>query len=225
MKKIYLLATLLLMLMPLNMKAQQLKLGVHAGVNTSGFCGGDAYKVYDRSNKIGFEVGGDVDYTLRNGLLFHSGLSLLQTGGSFSVMSSYVGTNGQLQTEFPEVNAKLISFEIPLQIGYEISLSDGFSITPKAGVYGRFAIASPKGDVRAASEKTSTKWDCLEDYNNGSYHLDALNRWDAGVIAGVEATLFKHYTISASYKRGMTDLSSQYGYKSQSFSLNVGYKW
>lgn len=73
---------------------QRFNYGVHVGMNVSGYQGGDAYRIYDESAKVGAEIGGDISYRLTSHLLLLSGLNLSQYGGKFSVMSPYVGVTG-----------------------------------------------------------------------------------------------------------------------------------
>ena len=40
-----------------NIMAQDLKMGFHVGGNLSGYTGGKQYTIYDKSGKVGYEVG------------------------------------------------------------------------------------------------------------------------------------------------------------------------
>ena len=82
---------------------QRFNYGVHVGMNVSGYQGGDAYRIYDESAKVGAEIGGDISYRLTSHLLLLSGLNLSQYGGKFSVMSPYVRVTSAQITEFKEV--------------------------------------------------------------------------------------------------------------------------
>ena len=95
-----------------NIMAQDLKMGFHVGGNLSGYTGGKQYTIYDKSGKVGYEVGADIQYLLKNKFSLASGINLLQTGGKFSVMSGYAGSTGGSQTEFPAVNTKSLSLEM-----------------------------------------------------------------------------------------------------------------
>lgn len=54
---------------------QRFNYGVHVGMNVSGYQGGDAYRIYDESAKVGVETGGDISYRLTSHLLLLSGLN------------------------------------------------------------------------------------------------------------------------------------------------------
>lgn len=201
--------------------AQDWSVGAHAGVNMSSFVGGNVYTVYEQGFKTGYEIGGDVRYTLKNGLNTSMGISLVQTGGEFSTTSSYY----ERDTQFSPVNARMLSLEIPLKIGYDFKVSHHLSFNPFVGAYSRYAFASFKDDVTITPLIETHRWNCFDDFNHNHYHLDGFQRFDAGVIVGVETNIAKHYVASFSYKRGLTELSKQFGVKSQTFTLSVGYCW
>ncbi len=207
----------------LHAQAQTWSYGLHAGINSSGYTGGKAYTIYGNSDRIGYEVGGDIRYTLHGGLLFASGLSILQTGGQFAVMSDYVGATGHGETAFPEVNTRLLSAEIPLKAGWDFRLGRNVVLSPHIGAYARYALASIKDNVRTANEEQTEKWNCLKNYNKGHRHIEAFKRFDAGLTAEVELRLFRHYLLTAGYRRGFVEQSAQYGLKSQIFTVALGY--
>ena len=143
----------------LHAQAQTWSYGLHAGINSSGYTGGKAYTIYGNSDRIGYEVGGDIRYTLHGGLLFASGLSILQTGGQFAVMSDYVGATGHGETAFPEVNTRLLSAEIPLKAGWDFRLGRNVVLSPHIGAYARYALASIKDKhSNASTPALQPKW-------------------------------------------------------------------
>lgn len=206
-------------------QTQDLKIGVHVGGNLSGYTGGKKYIIYDKANKVGYEIGADIQYMLKSKFSISSGISLLQTGGKFSVMSSYASSAGSSQTEFPAINTKVLSLEIPLKFGYDISISDGFAITPTIGIYGRYGLASIKDKVSIAGDKNDYKWDCYKDFNKDMHHLNAMKRFEYGVLIGVGAKISNHYVLSLNYRRGLNTLSSQYDLKKGDLSCTIGYIW
>lgn len=206
-----------------SLHAQRLSYGVHAGVTMSGYVGGTAYTVYDKSGKVGYEIGGDIWWHSQNGIFLASGVSLLQTGGSFAVMSNYVSNTGQGVTEFPQVNTKKLSVEVPIKLGYQIALGTGITIMPHIGLYTQYAVASIKDNVKTNGSNAAEKWNCLKEYNKDLHHIDAMKRWDLGALIGIEAQFSKHYTISANYKRGFWEQSSQYELKQHIVTLSFGY--
>ncbi len=206
-------------------KAQDLKMGFHVGANLSGYTGGKQYTIYDKSSKVGYEFGADIQYLLKSKFSVASGINLLQTGGKFSVMSNYANTTGNGQTEFPSVNTKSLSIEIPLKFGYDISLSDGFVLTPTVGVYGRYALTSIKDKVNITGDKTDYKWDCYKDFNKDMHHIDGMKKFEYGVLIGIGAKISSHYVLSLNYRKGLNSLTSQYDMEKSDLSCTIGYIW
>nr|MCR5312996.1 hypothetical protein [Bacteroidaceae bacterium] len=87
----------------------------------------------------------------------------------------------------------------------------------------RNALMHPSDMLRYCN--TSEKWNCLKDYNNGAYHLDALKRFDIGLQLGIDATLLSHYVIGLKYKHGFSECFKQFGLKSHSFGMTLGYRF
>ncbi len=208
-----------------SVKAQRLNTGLHIGTNLSGYVGGNKYKIYDTSYKVGYEIGGDIRYTLNCGINFTSGISFTQSQGKFSVMSDYYDATGQITTEFPEINTNILFLEIPLKVGYGFQLGGKTRLNPFAGIYGRYGLLSMKDDVREIGKTESEKWDCFKDYNSTYHHIDAMKRIDFGMMVGVEMMVADHYSISINYRRGLLSQSTQYGLRQQGVSLSLGYWW
>lgn len=199
--------------------AQEWSFGAHAGVDVSNFVGGNGFKVYDEASKVGYEVGGDARYVLKNGVNFSAGLSLVQTGGKFSAF------NNSHKPGLAPINVRMLSLELPVKVGCDFKVARGFSVIPFVGAYGRYALASLKDNVTIAPLGETYKWNCYEDFKRYYYQIDAFRRFEIGVTAGVDLQVCKHYNVSFCYKRGLTELSRQYGFKSQTFSFSIGYRW
>lgn len=229
MKKIIIVLTAF-MLLSLSSYAQKITYGLHAGANVSNFHPKDKFRVYDSENKVGIQVGGDLYCSIKNGITLSSGLDAIFLGGKFSTMSQYVN-GGHNSTEFPEVNTKEIALEVPLKFGYKFALNDKLYIMPSVGVYCRYSILSIKDNVVSmANDETNTtvteKWNCFKDYvnpKNQSMVIPAFNRWDFGLNAGVQAVAANHYSISASYSRGLKNHSEKYELKNEDFRFSLGY--
>lgn len=224
MKKIFYLTLLFFAAFSMNVSAQKLTYGAHVGINFSGYQGGDQYRVYDEKAKTGYEVGADVGYSLGSNFMLLSGLNFAQSGGKFSTMSPYIGTTGNQITEFKEVNTKVLSFEIPVKIGYDFKIGQNFSIIPNAGMFFRYTIASIKSDVITADGKNQ-KWKSTDDFNEDSHHLDAFKKFDYGFVGGVDLLFNKHYSLSASYKHGLKKMQPQFDMKSWTADVSVGYRF
>lgn len=228
--KHFLLAVAIVILSGVSCYAQKFSYGLHAGVNVANFKAKDLYRVYDSKSKVGYQIGGDVNYTLNNGISFVSGLDAMVYGGKFSTQSQYA-SGGQNVTEFPEVNTKEVALEIPLKVGYKFSLSEKSYLMPTIGVYGRYSIASIKDDVVSLVDYTTNtttkeKWNCFKDYSNPkspNATMPAFNRFDFGFNVGVLAVVASHYSISASYSHGLINHSKKYELKNRNINISLGY--
>lgn len=204
-------------------KAQKIKAGFHLGTNISGYTGGKHYIVYDKSSKLGLEIGADIKYLLKNRISVLSGANLLQTGGKFSVMSGYVNTSGNGQTQFPEVSTKALSIEVPLKIGYDIEVCRQTSLIPQVGVFGRYGITSKKEKISIAGYNDTYDWNCFNDFNKDMHHIDGMTRLEYGVSIGLGMKIADHYSLSLNYRKGLNDVSKQYDIQKADLSFAVGY--
>lgn len=206
--------------------AQDLKYGVHAGVNLSGYCSGDKFKVYDSKFRTGCQVGGDLIYTFNNKITLSSGADIMLSGGKFSTFSSYISSNG-VNTEFPEIKAKEISVEIPIKIGYDFKLSDKSDFIPSVGIYGRYGFESIKDNVTTSLDNGKSqdvkKWNCYEDFSDKGHRIDAFKRFDFGVNAEARFVFSNHYFVALGYSYGLTKKTEQYGIKPNYVKLSLGY--
>lgn len=208
----------------LQIEAQKLQFGIHAGTNVSNLSQGGTCRINDNKYKVGAEIGADIFYTTKNKFTVASGIGLLTGGGKFSVLSDYYSDQGQ-STEFKEVNTRPLYIQVPITVGYDISLGSRITVNPNIGFYGRYAVASFKENVALAYSKEKDKWNCFDNYDNETHHIDAFKRFDYGITANVSVVLDKHYSLSLGYKHGLEKLLPQYGMKEKSLSLNIGYIW
>lgn len=205
--------------------AQELKFGAHSGINISNFAEGNSQNAYDNSNKLGYEIGGELRLTWSNGFNLASGISFSQTGGKFAALSDYLDETGKMTTEYPEINIKTLSVEIPIQIGYKIPLSKGFALNPFIGAYGRCALLSIKDKVYVNGEKNGEKWNCLKQFSKGNHKIEAMKRFDYGLSCGIETFICQHYILGLKYKKALNSSLTQYNLKNQSYTLSVGYQF
>lgn len=222
--KHFLLAWLLLAASCPTGRAQRLGYGAHVGINFSGFNSSSSQLVYDNKTKVGCETGVDLFYHLGSHFVGITGLNVLQTGGKFAVMSPYVSALGNQATEYKNVNTRVLSFEIPLKIGYDFKLGNSFSLIPNAGIFARYTVVSFKDDVVTVNGGRD-QWKATSGYDKDSHHIDPVRRFDYGYVAGVDMVYAKHYALSAAYKRGLNTMQSQYGLKTWSANVSLGYRW
>lgn len=185
---------------------------------------GDTYRIYDKKDKVGAEIGGDVVYTTKSNFTVASGTDILIGGGKFSVLGDYY-SGTEVTTEFSEINTRPLYIQIPIKVGYNISLGKNAVLTPNIGIYGKYAFAAIKSNVALAHSTEKEKWNCFKDYNNGTHHIEAFRRFSYGLSGNINLVLNNHYSLAFEYKYGLSKLSSQYGMKEKSVSISIGYIW
>lgn len=214
---------LLLCTAVLSGKAQEWQYGLQAGVNISGFTGGHAYKIYDKKQTVGYNIGGTVGYAFENGINLSTGLAVTMTGGSFSTMADRYSTENM--TEFSDVNARTVSLEVPVKVGYRFSASKNVSLSPFLGVYAHYAFTSLNDKLQIAQSQQESRWHCLDGFSEGSYRIESFKRMDYGWLVGASVKIANHYTATVTYQHSLPEVSSQYGLKLQGISLAIGYIW
>lgn len=223
MKKLFSVLVIVWAFLPLSSNAQELNYGAHSGINISNFAEGSSRNAYDNSNKLGYEIGSDLRLTWTNGINLASGISFSQTGGKFAALSDYLDATGKMTTEYPEINIKTLSVEMPIQIGYVIPLSKGLALNPFVGAYGRCALLSIKDKVYINGKNGAEKWNCLKQFFKDSHKIEAMKRFDYGLSCGIETFIGKHYIAGFKYKKALNSSLTQYNLKNQSYTLSVGY--
>ncbi len=204
--------------------AQSFEYEIHAGANITNTIS-NTYSICDNSGKVGFEVGGGINYSFKNGIALQSGLNFMQSRYRISVMSNYVNDLGQGFVEYPAVNTNILSAEIPLGVAYRIKFNNGFELIPNVGVYGRLGISSIKDCVSVANYEDSYKWNCFSDFTHDSHMIKAFRRLDGGISAGLTVVFANHYQLAFNYRRGLVYQSCDFKNKHQSLSLLVGYRF
>lgn len=205
--------------------AQKVELDVHAGTNMSGFVSGNASRTQDQEMKLGANLGLGVSLVTKNNLVLSSGIDFMLTGAKHEAMSSLLAPDGSLAVAYPDVNSREIAMQIPLKIGYRLSLGKSVHFTPQIGVYGRYSLCGIDDDITLASGYGKMKWNSLEQHGTGPNALQAYKRWDMGGLVEGKFTFFDRYSATLGYSRGLLEKSSQFEFKNQGFHLSLGYKF
>lgn len=208
-----------------NLFAQSLKFDAHTGANISKLVGGDKYIVYDSKTTPGGQIGGNVYYSLKNGITLTSGVDFIMTGGKYSAYSSYYDYNhsGSPITEFKEIKARELSLEMPFKLGYLFHLSENLDLLPLVGCYIRYSIASTNGKCQLTGKSQSSSWNCYKDFIDGDHTVKSYNRFDFGYNVEARFIAYQHYVFGLGYNRGITKRSSQFKMKNSDIRLTVGY--
>ena len=163
----------------------EVRFGITAGMNVANITKLDA------DSRIGFNLGGRVEYGLTDYLYLGSGLLLSQKG-----CEENVGIN--LNEYGGKFKANPLYLQIPIHIGYHYYLNDNLSLFGETGPYLAFGIGGKqKMDYEEPEEEPiHIKYDFFDDKNGA-------NRFDMGwgLRTGIEVN---HFQIHLSYEYGFT---------------------
>lgn len=222
------------------------KFGVKAGMNITN--SGQNYQ----SSKPGFNVGGTVEYDLKNNFFLQSGLEFktkrgkseiyfldYPVGGYFpsetSKSSTYTGVSNYSTT--------LMYLQVPLTLGYRLPISKDFGMTFNAGMYTAYRVGGRSKSSFDGYTKDADGQTTLYSWSSNSNSAGSdLNRLDFGLLGGVGFE-YKKLSLNINYELGLVNLnknnyySNYYNggysgffkndnkYKNRSLSVSLGYKF
>lgn len=232
MKVRFLTSLILLMLLILPLSAQ-VKIGVEAGMNLSNYLSSASSKYGPEQiggMKAGFQFGATVDYELGKHWMLLSGLSWMQYRSTMKMTDHMV-------SYFPKTEIKMNSLVLPLKVGYNIRLSDNFSLIPSVGLYASYGfsagscsldIVHQKGDEMSTE---STTWKPFDGYSykvgdtNVNAELQAFRHLEYGGTLGIKGVVADHYTVGFNYTVGIKKVQEQNGLRNSTFQFSVGYRF
>jgi len=206
--------------------------GIKAGVNlaTSSIDMGD---FYNKSSKVGFNVGVTAEYRLIESFYIESGLSLTTKGPKLKGADMWIGGSLDSYTIWKQ-NVNQMYLQLPVLAAYKINIVPGIKLLVHAGPYFAYGIGG-KADIKynytgGASGEPKTKLDTF-DKDHG------LKKFDMGLLGGVGAE-FGKLVFTLDYELGLSDLSRKdfsnityllwddnVSYKNRNASLSLGYKF
>ncbi len=197
----------------------QVRVGVDAGANASKFVGKGSSPAVKGDWKLGYQIGVNASYEFQNHWMLLSGLSFIQRSGDLQ-LGVYDAT-GNVGMIHPKVATKINYLQVPLKVGYNIHISNRFSLIPNAGLYAAYGWGAGACDLKTGSGSVSTTWKPLQ--GKPEYGLEPFRRWDWGGTAGVKAVVNQHYTIDLNYSLGILKAQTDYSLRNSTFQLSVGY--
>lgn len=201
--------------------------GVKAGANIANTSS------KNESGRIGFNVGGTVEYKLSDRFFLQSGLEFTSKGSklkeqSFNFSLPYFDS-GELTsiddldyvtyTGKAKASQNLMFLQIPLTIGYRLPLAEDINLTFNIGGYAGYGIAArskykingtlkyPDGKTESVNTETTYK----------KYNETGLERFDYGLLGGIGIE-YKKFSFNVNYELGLRNLD-----KSSGTYLNYGY--
>jgi len=193
--------------------AQKVGFGVQLGGNLSGIS--EDPETADLSTKLGFQLGGFIDYSLTKDFFLKGGLLFITKG------ASYEETNSGAKVSLT-MNPMYI--QVPIVIGYGFNVSDNFKIYANVGPYIAYGLG---GKVTTEISGTGT---VLDGETSADFFTDDVSKFDFGARLGLGIELNKKIIIGFDYDLGLLNMntgdnSDDYSVKNYTMGLTLGYRF
>lgn len=211
----------------LSCHAQQLRYGVQAGVNFTHATG------FDKGGWAG-EASAFIQYQFqeKEGLFLESGLSWVRTEATLSEIKD---PRSSVEVLNQKVTVQPISLQIPLFLGYRMTVTQKLSLSVASGLYGSGGLYG-KGHIEKMSitvrgQENFSSIPSLANEINNVYKDGYLHRleWGFGLRVGVEFA--KNWRLDLGHRWAMTNgvkgdtpkhTSSSFG-KNRTWVVHLGY--
>lgn len=202
MKKIFSLLIVLTCILSVN--AQDFKFGVSGGMNLN--------SITNNENKIGYNVGVKGEYFFKDDKGLYLDMGIMLTNKNWE--TPYYYNNGDKSATKWSANPHYLN--IPIHIGYMMSVSKKFSVFVNAGPYLGLGLFG-KYNMTSSNKNTTVADNIFEDY---------LKRFDYGIGGKIGVEYAKHIQLSAGYDWGLKNLKTKtypMDYKNRSFDISCTY--
>lgn len=205
MKKIVLLTALLLVFTGVY---AQMSFGAKLGLNIANVSGDD---VEDADAKIGFHVGGLMQYFLTDDILIQPELLFTQKGSQFEDSDK-----GDGWSEKYEMKSTYNYLEIPILAKYNFDM-DNIKLQPYLG--------PALGILMNAKYKVEWKETFNGQSASGSSSGDIEDTEDIefGLVFGLDAIISENFLVGLRYNLGLTDIDKDADVKNNVFMISLGY--
>lgn len=204
----------------------QIKWEIKTGVNMS-----DITHTTSKT-KIGPFIGMGCYYDISSKLTLVSGIELTTKGGNN--IKSKEGYADQLKI----CDISLYYVQIPINIGYKLTLKEHITLLPQAGIYFAYGIWG-YGELTAISFETEKNFRLYEDtwnpfhsrkWNDWSKtQIKAFNRFDSGICLRVDTQVYR-FIFHLAYDMGLNAIWKGYqptGFSiaNRNFTIGIGYRF
>lgn len=166
-------------------KAQEVKIGVLAGMNVS--------SPSNLNSQLGFHVGAKGELQFQNNLYVDLGLSLSSKG--WKTDGYYDGQESRTWKGTPYY------LEMPLHLGYKVSVGENIKLLGSVGPYvglGVFGKSTCSIETKGKTTTQTVSDNLFKDKQQERFD------WGAGINLGVE--LHNHYQLSLGYNLGLKNI-------------------
>lgn len=190
-------------------------LGAKAGLNASS-AGGD---YSDARSRLGYNLGIIADYNFSTNIFFRTGLDFTSKGAKYEDNYGYP----------PKRHYRLNYFQLPVSIGYRLTVADNINLIANAGGYLAYGVyAREKYAVGTGWCGTPPITEFVI-YTNKGFDSSGMYPFDCGVLGGVGFE-YKQYMLLVNYELGLFNtMKSQDGgdpvWKNRNWTFSLGYKF
>jgi len=193
--------------------AQKIGYGVQLGGNLSGIS--QDPEAIDLSTKLGFQVGGFVDYSFANNLFLKANVLFVTKGASYE---------GTIMGAKVNLTMNPMYIQVPIVIGYGFNVGDNFKIYANVGPYIAYGIGG-KTTTEISGTGTSEDGETSEDF----FTTD-VSKFDFGARLGLGVEIYKSFIIGFDYDLGLSNMntasnSGDYSVKNYTMGLTLGYRF
>lgn len=185
-----------------------------------------------KKQRIGFMIGGNVNYKLIHNFKLQSGFYLIKKGLSQDEKSRTNSEAGHIDVVDLETTVDANYVQIPLNLGFEIPLvsAKNLYLNFHGGVYGAYGF---KGNIKTRGYTAKEINGVLEDFNYSSvgdrktFSSSTLKRWDYGLNANV-ALVYDIYILQFQYDHGLANVAtSALGteWNTRNYSISLGFRF
>lgn len=161
------------------------------------------YKKY----KIGFMVGGNVNFRFFRYMEFQTGLQLLKKGSLKHKKGTF--PRQDLPDEIVDVKTTIDAnyMQIPLNLGFEVPLTKELYFNMHVGVYGAYGFKGYRDRKGFTIDSGSGEEISQDQSQRETFDGSSLKRWDYG-IGGNIGFVYDIYILRLQYDHGLADIAT-----------------
>lgn len=218
--------------------AQEIKYGAKAGINVSNLRGDYPDEIDENKSKIGFHIGGFLEYSINDKFSIQPELLFSSQGGNSEIKESYE-YNGVTYYESFTQTPKISYLNIPLMLKYKVIEKLSIEFGPQIGFVLNAKSKWEYVDTEDSSYNETIEVDIL---NGGNYNYlgtdvevkGRINKFDFGLNLGASYDITEQIIVQARYNLGLSvvDDNSTAGTSTDSWDLknsviqfSLGYKF
>lgn len=199
---------------------------LYIGVSMNNFIGDD---IKDSDMKVGFNAGFAARYYVINDLFLEGSLGISTKGYKSENKSSsgyYWDDEGLNYDGFISKKYTSYNLDLPIMVGYKLTVNDDFNIKLKVGPYLTYALSGKLKEEGYWTEYEDIHSSATEHINKETTISDmkGFKNFGYGIHAGISAD-YKQFILSASYQRAFSKVFDDAKAYEQNILISLGYRF